>query len=63
MTLVGLVTLVLVIALVGFLLYLITEYIPMPPIFKQAILVIVVVVVILYLIGLLLGLGHVPTVH
>lgn len=45
-----LIMLVLVLALVGFLVYLITTYIPMPPIFKTAITVIVVVAVILFLI-------------
>ena len=45
-----LVMLILVIALVGFLVYLITAYIPMPPIFKTAIQIIVVVALILYLI-------------
>lgn len=45
-----LIMLVLVLALVGFLIYLITTHIPMPPIFKTAIQIIVVVVVILYLI-------------
>ena len=45
-----LVMLVLVIALVGFLVYLITTHIPMPPIFKTAIQIIVVIALILYLI-------------
>lgn len=45
-----LVMLVLVLALVGFLIYLITTYIPMPPIFKTAIMIVVVIVVILFLI-------------
>lgn len=45
-----LVMLVLVIALVGFLVYLVTTHIPMPPIFKTAIQIIVVVALILYLI-------------
>jgi len=43
------IALILVLALVGFLVYAITTYIPMPPIFKNAIIVIVVVVLILYL--------------
>lgn len=42
--------LVLVLALVGFLVYLITTHIPMPPIFKTAITIIVVVALVLYLI-------------
>lgn len=45
-----LIMLVLVIALVGFLIYLITTHIPMPPIFKTAIQIIVVIAIILYLI-------------
>jgi len=45
-----LIMLVLVLALVGFLVYLITTYIPMPPVFKTAIQIVVVVAVILYLI-------------
>jgi heme A synthase len=45
-----LVVLVLVLALVGFLVYLITTHIPMAPPFKLAIQIIVVVAVILWLI-------------
>ena len=45
-----LILLVLVIALIGFLVYLITTYIPMPPIFQTAIQIIVVIALILYLI-------------
>lgn len=45
-----LILLVLFLALVGFLVYAITTYVPMPPIFKTAIQVIAVIVVILYLI-------------
>lgn len=45
-----LILLVLVLALIGFLVYAITTYVPMPPIFSLAIQVIVVVMVILYLI-------------
>jgi hypothetical protein len=42
--------LILVVALVGFLVWVITTYIPMPPIFKTAIMIIVVVAMILFLI-------------
>jgi uncharacterized membrane protein len=45
-----LIVLVLTLALLGFLVWAITTYIPMPPIFKTAITIIVVVVIILYLI-------------
>lgn len=53
------IALVLVLALLGFIVYLITTYIPMPPIFKTAIYVIVAVVVILYLLRVL-GIGDIP---
>ena len=46
------ITLILMLALVGFLVYLIITYVPMPDIFKTAIVVIAVVVVILYLVRL-----------
>lgn len=45
-----LILLVLVLALIGFLIYLIITHVPMPPIFKIAIQVIVVIAVVLYLI-------------
>lgn len=45
-----LIVLVLSLALVGFLVYLVTTHIPMPAIFRTAIMIIVVVVVILFLI-------------
>jgi hypothetical protein len=45
-----LIMLILVLALVGFLVYLIITHIPMPPIFKVAIQIIVVVAIILFLI-------------
>jgi hypothetical protein len=44
--------LILMLALIGFLVYLITTYIPMPDIFQKAIIVIAIVLVILYLIRL-----------
>ena len=43
------ITLLLVIALVGFFIYIVTTYIPMAPIFKTVIYVIAAVVLILYL--------------
>jgi hypothetical protein len=46
------ITLILSIAILGFLVYLIVTYIPMPEPFKRAIIVIVVVLIILYLIQL-----------
>ncbi len=51
--------LVLGLALLGFLLYLITTYIPMPAIIKTLILVIVAVCVIWYVAGLL-GFADIP---
>jgi hypothetical protein len=46
------ITLVLGIALLGFLVYLIITYIPMPDIFQKAIVVIAIVFVVLYLVNL-----------
>jgi hypothetical protein len=45
-----LILLVLVLAIVGFLVHLITTHIPMEPIFKTAIQIIVVIAIVLYLI-------------
>lgn len=47
------ITLILTLALVGFLVYLIITYIPMPDPFKKVIVVIVIVLLILYLIRVL----------
>ena len=46
------ITLLLMLALLGFLVFLIVTYIPMPDIFQKAIVVIAVVLVVLYLIQL-----------
>lgn len=51
--------LVLVLALVGFLVYLVTTYIPMPAPFKTVMYVIVAVVLILYVMRVL-GIGDIP---
>lgn len=53
MDLASLLTLVLILGLIGFIVYLITTYIPMPAPFPQVIIVVVVVVILLYLIGIL----------
>jgi len=53
------ITLILAIALVGFLVYAIITYIPMPPLFKNAIIVIVVILLILYLMRAL-GVADIP---
>lgn len=46
-----LIVLVLVLALVGFVVYLITTYIPMPPMWAKAIQVIALIVLVLYLLS------------
>jgi hypothetical protein len=56
---VELVTLILVIALVGFLVWVIINYVPMPQLFKNLIVVVIVIVVVLYLIRMLASGGKV----
>lgn len=51
--------LILTLAVVGLVVYLITTYIPMPPIFKTVIYVIVAIVLIVYLMRVL-GIGDIP---
>jgi len=51
--------LILTLALCGLVVYLITTYIPMPPVFKTIIYVIVAVCLILYLVQIL-GIGDLP---
>jgi len=51
--------LVITLALVGFLVYMVTEFIPMPQIFKTGILVIVALCVLLYLIRVF-GIADLP---
>ncbi len=46
------ITLILTIALLGFLVWLVITYIPMPEIFKKAIVVLVVILIVLYLVRL-----------
>jgi len=53
------IALILVLAVAGFLVYLITTYIPMPPIFKTVIYVVVAIVLILYLMSAF-GVSDVP---
>lgn len=60
MDLTALVVAILVIALVGFLVYLVVTYIPMPAPFKQVIIVAVVVLLVLYLLALITGSTSVP---
>ena len=63
MDIVSLVKVILILALVGFLVYLRVTYIPMPEIFKQVIMVVVAVVVILWLIAFIAGAGPLPIGH
>lgn len=53
------IALIIVLALVGFIVYAVTTYIPMPPIFKTAIIVITVVLLILYVMRAL-GVADIP---
>ncbi len=53
------IALIIVLALVGLIVYLITTYIPMPPIFKTVIYVIVAVCLILYLMQVF-GIADIP---
>lgn len=55
----GLITLVLVIAVIGFCVWLVTTYIPMPAPMKTGIYVIVVVVIVLWILRALVGSGPV----
>lgn len=58
----GLIELVLVLAIVGFLVWMVTTYVPMPDPFKKAIIVIVVIVLVLYVLRIL-GVGDIPLTH
>lgn len=55
--------LILVLALIGFIVYLIVTYIPMPEIFKQVLMVVVAVLLILWAISMLLGGGPLIPAH
>jgi hypothetical protein len=59
--LVGLVLLILMLAILGWLTYLITTKIPMSDIFQQLIQVVVVIVVVIYVLGLITGKASLPT--
>jgi len=63
MSLVALLTTLLVFALVGFIVYLIITYIPMPDIFQKVIMVVVAILLILYVIGLVTGSTTVPEIR
>lgn len=51
--------LILTLAIIGFVVYLITTYVPMPPIFKTIIYVIVAIILILYLMRVF-GIADIP---
>lgn len=53
------ITLILTLAVIGFLTWLVTTYIPMPDVFKKVIIVIVIIVVVLYLFRVL-GIPDIP---
>ena len=53
---------VLCLAIVGFLVYLITKYVPMAEPFRQVIIVFVVVVLVLWLLAVLFGRASLPTI-
>ena len=53
----SLLTLIIVLALVGFVLWLVTTYIPMPQPYKQVLVVVVVLILVVWLANALLGGG------
>ena len=57
---VAILTTILILALIGFVVYLIVTYIPMPEIFKQVLMVVVAILLILWVMGLLVGGGALP---
>ena len=60
MDLMTIVTLLIVFALIGFIVYLVITYIPMPEPFKQVIIVVCVILLILYVLGLVTGHASAP---
>lgn len=58
----SLVQLVLVLAILGFILYLVNTFIPMPAPIKTAINVLVVIVLVLWLLDVF-GIGNFPVIH
>lgn len=57
----GIIVVILFIALVGFLVWLITENIPMPPAFKATIIVVTIIALVLWIMSALFGSGGLPT--
>lgn len=60
MTLTGIVLLILILALIGFMVHLITTKIPMDDTYKQLIIVVTVVFAVLYILGLVSGKVELP---
>ena len=56
----GILMVILMLALIGFIIYLIITYIPMPEIFKQVLMAVVAILLILWVMGLLVGGGALP---
>lgn len=63
MDLISLVLLLLVFALVGFIVWLIVKFIPMPEPFQKVIIVACVVLLVLYLLGIVAGHAPVLSLH
>lgn len=63
MDIAGILTTILLFALVGFIVYLIVNNVPMPESFKQTLIVAVVVLLVLYLISLVAGLRIPPVLR
>ncbi len=61
MTLIGIMTLAFVVALCGFLVYALTTYVPMPPLFAQVIQVGAAFLLFLYFLAVLAGHAPMPT--
>jgi hypothetical protein len=58
---IGLLELVIVLVIIGFIVWILITYVPMPPIFRTFILVIVVIAFLMYLLNMVAGRGaHVP---
>jgi len=57
----NLISLILLLAVIGFILWLITTYIPMPEPFKKVIIVVIVIVLIIYMLQLFGITGNLPS--
>lgn len=63
MTIATILTTLLLFALVGFVVYLVITYIPMPDIFQKVIMVVCAILLILYIIGMITGGATAPALH